>query len=266
VTASPSSSGTVSLTATVGTAVGTATLDVLGPLAALSAPGTVRLPPGGPPQALPVTGFDDSGAELPVDAADLAAGWTYDASLLAVSPGADGRVDVAAVGGTDGAKSNLVLTAGPAQASIVVRNGYLDSALSPSLGAPAAWTVPAGVMAKVVPTPGHGADGVGLRVAVPSNGSVTMTPATTPALPKGSAHLALWAYGDGKPHTVHVQVMNAAGRRTVVTMGTVAAKGWTFLDVALPAGFTNGSVTAAQVSGPRPKAGSVVLAGLEARI
>ena len=266
VTTAPTATGTVTLTATVGSATGTASLHVLGPLVALSAPGTVRLPPGGPPQGLPVTGYDDGGASDPVDAADLASTWTYDPSLLTVSAGPDGKVDVAALQGTDGTKSNLVLHAGPAQANVVVRNGYLDSALAPSFGAPGGWTPPPGVATTRLPTPGHGADGVGLKIVLPSSGSATVTPVTNAALPKGAAHLALWAYGDGKAHTVHVQLMTPSGAHTIITMGRLTTKGWAFLDVPLPPGFTAGFVTAAQASGPGPKAGSVILAGLEARI
>ncbi|HVU72626.1 MAG TPA: phosphodiester glycosidase family protein [Mycobacteriales bacterium] len=265
-TTSPSASGTITLTATVGAASGTAELRVLGPLVALSAPGSVRLPPGGPPQGLRIDGYDDGGNSVPVDAADLASSWTYDASLLSVSPASDGTVAVAALAGTDGARSNLVLHAASAQASVVVRNGYLDSALAPSFGTPGSWTAAPGVTAKALPTHGHGDDNAGLRIVLPSSGSATVTPSTKPSLPKGSAHIALWAYGDGKQHTVHVQVMNPSGSRTVVTMGTLTAKGWAFLDVPLPSGWTTGYVTAAQVSGPKGKAGSVILSGLEARI
>jgi hypothetical protein len=80
--------------------------------------------------------------------------------------------------------------------------------------------------------------------------------------------VALWVLGDGRPHAVRVQLTDAEGEHTFVTAGTVAAKGWSFLDVAVPAGLGGTlDATAIQISGPQGgTAGSVVLAGLEARI
>ncbi|TNC21487.1 metallophosphoesterase [Georgenia sp. 311] len=207
--------GSAVVTASTGEATGTLDVEVLGPLARLTASQNVlNLEAEGSSATITLTGHDAEGFTAPVEARDVTV-TNPDPQTFTVTPTPEGAFEVTATG----AEGSAVLTLAVGEVSVeLVVAVPLELRVIDDLSAADRWTsahdrAPGGT---VVPAEGHdGGDGLRMTYdftqSTGTRGQYAVAPGGAIEIPGRPQKLSVWVDGDGNGALLRLQVRQANG-------------------------------------------------------
>jgi hypothetical protein len=231
-------SGTATVTARNGRITGETKLTVLGPLTRLT-PTTARLSLAGEGATgnVGIVGYDNDGFTAPIEPADLSL--DYDRSLLEITPGTDGGLQVKGLKPLGSAV--VTVTVGQQVTKVPVTVG-LEERTFANFDDGASWTFgSARGSGSVAPVP-NGHTGAGLKLSYDFTQSTgTRTAYAIPPQPiKISGQplaLGAWVYGNGKGEWTAFTVIDGQGQTRSLYGPYITWTGWKYLEVAVPSGM-----------------------------
>ncbi|MBM7791125.1 phosphodiester glycosidase family protein [Tenggerimyces flavus] len=230
--------GPTTITARSGSARGTLSLDVLGPVARLAPTAqTVNVPTINASGTFGIVGFDAFGTSAPIDPSDIRL--EYDHAVFEVTPAADGRFTV-----TPRKESGAGL--------VTARVGSRSTQLAVSVGVEKQmlatfddadkWTVGVARATATVSKVPDGEDGAGLKLAYDFT-QTTLTrnayaiPPVRLGVPGQARSFGVSMYGSGKGEWTAFGLYDATGKFTAVYGPYVTWFGWQNIELEVPAGL-----------------------------
>ncbi|MQA24683.1 MAG: multidrug transporter [Micromonosporaceae bacterium] len=231
------SPGVARVTATRGEARGEIELHVLGPLSRVAAT-TERVSLADPDAVagFGVVGYDAAGFSAPIEPADIRL--EYDRTLLDITPGDNGALDVRARKASGSAL--VTVKVGAASTVIPVTVGLVDR-MAADLGDAGQWTfTQARAAGSVAPATGHDG-GPALKMSYDFTRSTATraayanppAPVQVPGQPQA---FTMWLHGNGTGEWPSLHLTEANGQSTILRGPFVTWHGWRKIELAVPAG------------------------------
>ncbi|SBT46752.1 phosphodiester glycosidase family protein [Micromonospora auratinigra] len=229
-------SGRSTVTAWRDEARGTLDLTVLGPLDRIDATvDRLGLTARGDAGLFGVVGFDGEGNTAPIEPADLRL--EYDHELLAVTPRADGNLDVKALG--DSGSALLTVHVGDRSTVLPVTVGLTDVPVA-GFDDAASWTFSqARAAGSVAPAPGHTGTGLKMSYDFGQSTGTRAAYADPPAwipVPGQPQAFGMWIKGNGTGEWPSLHLHDAQDTQIVLRGPYVTWTGWKYVEFAVPPG------------------------------
>ena len=230
-------SGTVRVTASKGKVRGEIELHVLGRLARIvTTTERVSLADGDAVASFGVVGYDGAGYSAPIEPEDVTL--EYDTTLLSITPGENGALEVRARKDTGSAL--ITVTVGDVSTVVPVTVGFEDRMVADFADADQ-WTFShARAAGSIAPATGHdGGPAVKLTYDFTLSDATRAAYANPPALievPGQPQAFSMWVHGNGTGEWIRMTLQDANGQDVVIDGPNVTWHGWRQIEMSVPAG------------------------------
>ncbi len=231
--------GRATVTAFHGAARGELALTVLGPLDRIAGTSTkLGLAGLDATGSFGVVGYDREGRSAPIEPADVRL--EYDASLLSVTPAADGQLSVKALKPVGAGL--ITVHVGHVKTAVAVTIGLEDVVVANFDDAAQWWynSVPATIVGSVAPASGRVGGGLRLSANFAQHTVTRAAYANPPAfidVPGQPQAFTMWIHGQGNGEWASLHLVDANGAAQVLRGGNVTWTGWQQATFPVPAGI-----------------------------